>query len=288
MSAPRSLRQPGPASAERVTSHDGEVVALDFILEPGLTLNEAIARPMRKAGIAGGTVELEGGAFGPPFAYVMPALSVEARFAAYYSPSFHPSGSSPLERGNATFGEKGGLPFVHCHAIWHEPERGRRCGHILPHDTIVSQAIRARAWGLRNVALRVQPDAETNFALFTPVPLEEAPPVAEARRGACVKLQPNQDVIEGLEEVCRRHGFFQAAVRGSVGSLVGADFADGRHVPSIASELLVLKGLVDREGGTEIDVAMVDVDGAIHEGRLARGRNPTCITFELFVEERRA
>lgn len=67
MSAPpRSLRQPGPASAERVTSHDGEVVALDFILEPGLTLNEAIARPMRKAGIAGGTAELEGGAFGPP------------------------------------------------------------------------------------------------------------------------------------------------------------------------------------------------------------------------------
>ncbi|WGF89096.1 PCC domain-containing protein [Marinivivus vitaminiproducens] len=282
----RSLRQPGPPNPERVTSHAGEVVEIAFTLEPGLTINDAIARPMQAAGIAGGTVEIEGGALGP-FAYVMPALSVDARFAAYYSASFHPTDPVPVERGNVTFGEKDGLPFIHCHAIWQESERGRRCGHVMPHETVVAEPIRARAWGLRNVAMRVIPDAETNFALFTPVLLEEAAPVPGGRRGACVKIQPNRDVSEGLEEACRRHGFARAVVRGSIGSLVGADFTDGRHVPSIASELLVLNGLIDAEGGSTLDVAMVDVDGAIHEGRLVHGRNPACITFELFIEEHR-
>ena len=34
---------------------------LDFRLEPGLTINEAITRPLLQAGIAGAVVEIEGG-----------------------------------------------------------------------------------------------------------------------------------------------------------------------------------------------------------------------------------
>src|SRR5690349_13631103 len=68
----RRLAQPGPALEPRVESLAARTLALDLTLEPGLSLLEAVARPLRRAGFASAVLELRGGGFGP-FAYVLPA-----------------------------------------------------------------------------------------------------------------------------------------------------------------------------------------------------------------------
>jgi len=51
-----------------------------------------------------------------------------------------------------------------------------------------------------------------------------------------------------------------------------------------ATEVLVRGGEV-RDGVAAIDMVVVDMRGQVHEGRLERGENPVCITFDLVLEE---
>lgn len=74
-----------------------------------------------------------------------------------------------------------------------------------------------------------------------------------------------------------------AIVRGSLGSLIGAHFADGSKVVDHATEVLVLSGHV-HSGEAALNMLVVDMAGHVHEGRLIRGDNPVCITFELVLE----
>lgn len=278
---PRRLRQPGPARPERWLAAAGALQELAFTLEPGLTINAALTGPLRRAGITGATVELEGGALGP-FTYVMPGLSTDPRHAAFYSAPYRPEGRTAFERGVATVGERDGAPFIHCHATWQEPG-GRRAGHVMPLDTIVREPIRAHAYGTAEAAFGVLPDAETNFPLFTPVPSGRT---ARGRQILLLKVQPNEPLDGAIVAACRAHGLASASVHG-IGSLVGARFADGRDAPSIATELFLTEGRVcvgaDRQE-VALAITLVDVDGVIHEGPLAPG-NPVCITCELSVVE---
>ena len=43
-----------------------------------------------------------------------------------------------------------------------------------------------------------------------------------------------------------------------------------------------------RDGIATLDVMSVDMMGRVHEGRLARGENPVCITFDLVLVRRDA
>ena len=72
-------------------------------------------------------------------------------------------------------------------------------------------------------------------------------------------------------------------MRGSLGSLIGARFADGSQVNDHANEVLVRSGHL-HEGIAVLDMLVVDMAGHVHEGRLIRGDNPVCITFELVLE----
>ena len=287
---PRRLVQPGPALLPRVASLPGHARPLAFTLQPGLTLQEAVIRPLRDADIVSAAVELEGGALAP-FAYVLPAPSPDATHAAWYSATHAPRGGARLERACALLGLRDGLPALHCHAVWTEAEDGaRRAGHVLPERSIVAAPIAARAWGLSGLAFQAMTDAETNFTLFHPVargPVALPPPAAV--RIAALRIRPNEDVTKAIEAVCRRHGFARAVLRGGLGSLVGARFADGRAaVEDPATELLVAAGVVAPDAAGEprgeIAVALVDMRGRLHEGRLARGLNPVCITFEAVLE----
>lgn len=279
----RRLKQPGPARPERWIAAPGAAQELAFTLEPGLSINEAIARPLLAAGIKGATVELGGGSLGP-FTYVMPALSADPRYAAFYSESHVPPGCTEFERGVATFGSREGASFIHCHGVWREADGARRGGHVMPLDTIVSEPIRARAFGTADAAFEVLPDAETNFSLFTPVPAGRA---GEERRLLLLKVQPNEPLDGAILAACRAHNIRSARIHG-IGSIIGAGFADGRYAPSIATELFLSDGKVrtqsDGTGEAEIEITLVDVDGEIHEGRLAPG-NPVCITCELCLVE---
>lgn len=278
MTQPR-LIQPGPALHPRVTSLAARAMPLDFTLEPGLSLLEAVARPLRAAGFASAAVELQGGGFGP-FAYVLPAHAPDAVHAAWYSATHAPAAGARLERGNVTFGLREGAPWLHCHAIWQE-EAGRRAGHVLPEETFVSAPIAARAWGLAGAGFVVGPDAETNFTLFQPAPM---PGPAGGRRALVLRVRPNEDLVAALETACRAHGMARAVLRGGVGSLVSPRFVEGTGTEDIATELLVTGGGVTEAGGT-ISVALADMQGRVHAGTVPRGANAVCITCELVLEE---
>ena len=286
----RQVTQPGPAAAERIDSIASTAVPLSFTLEPGLTLREAIAGPLLAAGIVSASVRLDNVQLAP-FHYVRPALSATPDHAAYYSEQF----SSPavrMVRANATFGSKDGAPFVHCHAWWEDAAGNCEGGHVLTDLSLIAAPVAAMAWGSRDVAMQVDYDPETNFSLFHPLACA-APATATAvekqRRSAVARIRPNQDLSHALEEICARHGFDHAVIRGSLGSIVGAVFDDGRIIPERATEILVENGRVDIDAAgtlmTTLDIFLIDIHGAVHRGRLARGCNPVLICFELVLEE---
>jgi hypothetical protein len=96
-------------------------------------------------------------------------------------------------------------------------------------------------------------------------------------------VKPNQDILTAIETIGRTHGFADAQVVGSLGSLIGARFADGGRVSGIATEVLVRHGSIQR-GRAALDVLVVDMTGAVHEGWLQHGHNPVCITFDLVLQ----
>ena len=280
--AERRLRQPGPKAAEPFESFVGSKRRLDFVIEPGLTLIEAIARPMGAANIVAASLVLEGGGFAP-FQYLMPALSTDGFHAAWYSDPHRPEGEVALEVGNATFGDRDGVPFIHCHAIWTESDGRRRAGHVLPHEAVISAPIRVTAWGVDGVRMISEPDAETGFTLFHPAADVRAKSNEEPRM-VMARVRPNVDVTEAIDAICRKHGIAKATLRGSIGSLIGARYRDGNSVDDIATEVLVTQGSVSARG-TKLEIVMVDTGGSITQGELLRGENPVCITFELCLEE---
>ncbi|WP_244642864.1 PCC domain-containing protein [Phyllobacterium sp. 628] len=281
----RRLQQPGPATAERFESFAGTGRLLSFDLQPGLSINDAIAGPLVAANIRAAALVIEGGAF-QPFHYLMPALSKDDLHAAWYSDTFSPPGETKLERGNVTFGERDGAPFIHCHATWIEPD-GKRCaGHILPHETMVSQPVRATAWGVEDIRMISEPDAETAFTIFHPVPLDKTSGDATGPRTIIARVRPNEDIITALEAICRKHGLAGAHLRGGVGSLIGARYTNGSRVGDIATEVFITGGFVSANSSrTQLEITMVDTKGGITNGALLRGENPVCITFELCLEE---
>jgi predicted DNA-binding protein with PD1-like motif len=248
-------------------------------------MNDAIARPLQAAGVTAASLVLTGGAFNP-FHYLMPALATDGHHAAWYSDIFSPVGETRLENGNVTFGERDGASFIHCHAIWTEQDGKRGAGHILPHETIISRPIHAIAWGVEEVRMVSEPDEETAFTLFHPVPLKTTIAANNGPRTVIARVCPNEDIILALEAICRKHDFAAAKLRGGIGSLIGARYGDGSKVDDIATEVFVTRGFVTcHSTGTRVEIVMVDTQGNVTRGELLRGENPVCITFELCLEE---
>jgi predicted DNA-binding protein with PD1-like motif len=275
----RRLIQPGPVHPERIESCEGRSRRLEFSLQPGLTLNEALTRPLVDAGMTCAALVFQGGALGP-FSYVMPGPPTDDAHVAYFSAPRAPPGETVVEIANATFGWRDGAPFVHCHGAWIEEGTHRRGGHMLPHETLVSRATTVHAWALSDVVIRAEPDAETNFTLFGP---GAGQPALDGDRTIVARVRPNQDITVAIERIASRHHMHSAIVRGSLGSLIGAHFTDGARVEDHATEVLVQSGHV-HNGEAVMDMLVVDMDGHVRQGRLVRGDNPVCITFELVLE----
>ena len=143
------------------------------------------------------------------------------------------------------------------------------------------------AYGLDGAVFTAEYDRETNFKLFGPVPA--APTGAKTTsRAFAIRLRPNQNFAGALEAFCAERGIANARLRGGVGSIIGARFADGRAAEPFATEMAVRAGMVasDAKGAPEADleVALVDHLGGLAEGRLARGDNPVLMTMELVLE----
>ena len=186
-----------------------------------------------------------------------------------------------------TLGERGGAPFFHCHALWTEADGRAGGGHVLPEETLVAEQFQVEAFGIDGAVFTAEPDPETNFKLFGPVP-SAAGGAKTTRRAFALRLRPNQDFAGALEAFCRERGIVSAKLHGGVGSIIGARFSDGRNVEPFATELTVKSGRIGlgASGRLEavLDVALVDYTGGLAEGRLIRADNPVLMTMELVLE----
>jgi predicted DNA-binding protein with PD1-like motif len=282
----RSIKQPGRPAPERIQWAEARGRAFSFTLEAGLPLLEAARRGFATAGFAGGVLNMNSGALGP-FAYVMPALSRTGENAAFYSDTFRPAGVTRLRMGAMTLGQRDGAAFFHCHALWTEAEGRAGGGHILPEETIVAEPFEVEAFGIDGAVFTAEPDPETKFKLFGPVP-RAATGAETTSRAYALRLRPNQDFAGALEAFCREQGIARAKLHGGVGSIIGARFADGRIVEPFATEMAVRSGVIvageDVALQATLDVALVDYLGGIAVGRLTRGDNPVLMTMELVIE----
>jgi predicted DNA-binding protein with PD1-like motif len=282
----RSIAQPGRPAPERIQWAEARGRAFSFTLEAGLPLLEAARRGFAAEGFAGGVLNINGGALGP-FAYVMPALSKTGENAAFYSDTFQPAGVTRLKLATMTLGQRDGAPFFHCHALWTEADGRAGGGHILPEETVVAEPFAVDAFGLDGAVFAAEPDPETNFKLFGPIP-SAAARARTTSRAYALRLRPNQDFAGALEAFCRERGIMSAKLHGGVGSIIGARFVDGRIVEPFATEMAVRSGVIvsDQDGALQatLDVALVDYLGGIAVGRLLRGDNPVLMTMELVLE----
>jgi predicted DNA-binding protein with PD1-like motif len=281
----RRIHHSGPVASERIAAVAGSAVPLRFVLEPGLSVDEAVASGMKASGCSGGFVAFEGGRC-EPFRYVMPAASSDPRYAAWYSETFEPLGPVTIRRACAIVGVRDGKSFLHCHGIWDTSE-GLRMGHMLAPATTVAEPIEVTGIGFRDATFEARTDPETNFTLFEPAQSAGANPTTAGFRMLLAKVRPNEDISLAIEEICSRHGIETAKVHG-IGSLNGVRFVDGTQVDSYATEVLIRDCIVKSAGSqleAQLVIDVVDMDGAIFSGELVRGDNPVCITFEIVVEE---
>jgi hypothetical protein len=260
--------QPGPVHPERIESFEGRSLRLEFPLQLGLSLNDAlrIRSTVPACGVRHWCSKC--GALGPSSS-VMPGPPTDDVPMAYISAPLSPPGETMVEIANATYGWRDGEPFVHCHGAGIEEGTHRRGGHILPHETIVATTTVVHTWAQSDIAIETDPDPETNFTLFHPVPAGAA---TDDDRTIVARIRPD----EAIEAIARRHHAPAAIVRGSVGSLIGARFADGSEVTDHATEVLVV-----HEGLGALDMRWSTWQA--RWGGLIHGDNPVCITLVAYL-----
>lgn len=289
----RRIDHPGTPAQERIHSAICQGQLFETTLEPGHSLIDSMAIAMRRLGVSSAAMKLSGGAF-DCFAYCMPALSKTSDHAVYFSETFRVQGQVSLETASVTYGVRDGKPWLHCHAVWREPDGRRHCGHLLPDQVQVIREISATGSAVHGAEFVVTPDAETNFSLFVPritpnhYATSHAQTSVKTSSSYIVRLSPNIDVCYALETFCAEKGISSAVIQGGVGSTVGAVFDDGRTVEPFVTELLIRAGEIraDSTGrpNARIEITMVDYKGTVSEGVLARGQNPVLVTFELVVQ----
>jgi hypothetical protein len=239
---------------------------LDLRLEGGRLLLDAVAKAFAAAGYRSGYVRLADAVLNP-LVYVIPADAPDDTHAAWYSDTFHPDGPVTVTEAGLFLGIRDGAPFFHCHGLW-QTDQGLRMGHALPGETWLAQDVTVSGWGITGAIFDALPDAETNFTLFTPTAFGPvAPPNA-----TLTAIRPNEDFCQTLDRIAAG-----ARVDG-IGSLIGCWFDDGREVSAQPTEILIT-----RATGGEVEIALVDRAGDIHQGRPRAGANPVFVTFELLI-----
>ena len=284
----RRIVHPGPITPERFRAIGCHVHPIALAASPGLSVNEAIGEAFAQLGFEGGYVRLKNVPM-KRLHYVMPAAAPDDTHAAWYSQTFSMPDGIILDAG-LHMGRRDGKPFLHCHGSWRSADGIVSMGHLLPFESEFAGETPLEALALDGAILDVQKDEETNFPLFTPVARPRSR-VASGLRALLCTVRPNTDICEAIETAAAQFGLREAEVDG-IGSLIGADYEDGASLTAYASEILIRDGRighssVGRDQAT-LDISMVDLTKHISGGRLVRGKNPVCVTFELLMTERQA
>ena len=107
----------------------------------------------------------------------------------------------------------------------------------------------------------------------------------------------NDDLVTGMEDICREHQITQGVVKGGLGSLfkssleIMTDEGVPRsiHVEGFAVEILSMHGHVrsDRAGEAAVELFGIVANnaGEVFAGRFIKGGSPVCITIEVMIQE---
>ncbi len=169
MPRPRTLVHPGEFNPVRIQHrHCRAARHFRLLLEPGLSLFDAMVRPLARLGVESASTTLLGGFFERLlYCVAQPDPSGQA-VIAYSVP--RDAGRSTLVFGNATLGKGGqGEPLVHCHAAVCCEDGRVRGGHVVTTESRVGPVpIPVLVTALEGFELRVAFDPETNIPLIQP------------------------------------------------------------------------------------------------------------------------
>ncbi|MGE4371994.1 MAG: DUF296 domain-containing protein [Xanthobacter sp.] len=272
---------PGPAAPDRIQTLRTGLVPVRGQLQMGETLTDGLHRLFQAAGCRGGLARLEGGACAP-FHFVGPAFSTDAEHAAWYSETRTPPGGASIVAASAVVGWRDGQAFVHCHGLWEAEGDLPPMGHMLTSECVVSAPITVTGFGSPTASFECQPDAETNFMLYTPTGTPH--PDESAGFGLLLRIRPHEDFSRAIETACAAHGIAHADIIG-LGSIIRPDFEDAPRITCPITEVMVEKGVVE-QGHAHIRMTAVDVHGTVRTGMLRSGGNPVCVTAELLLVAR--
>ncbi|GAB3713579.1 PCC domain-containing protein [Nocardiopsis nanhaiensis] len=289
-----ALDHPGPRAADRLTSVSAHTFARRVRLPAGKRLLDALAEVVDAVGCTSAQAEIMGGTL-DRVSYSTPDAAASSSSAVGFSPVKEAVAPAQLVTASATLGHREGRRFMHCHAAWLDSEGELHAGHLWPETTVGAVPVHAVVHLLPGVDLVSEEDPETGMPVFTPRTGTHHSVVGSAdptARAVLSRVRPGEEITGAVEEVCRRHGFDLAVVHASLGSLIGADLhrRDGLvYVDGPATEVVNATGTLRATdcGGFdgELSTVLVDRHGAVHAGRLARGRNLVAVTFELLVTE---
>jgi hypothetical protein len=138
------------------------------MLQPGLSLFDALIAPLQAMGIRNASTTLLGGIFNRLYYCLAPPDPSGKSVVAYTAPI--DGGQAFMIFGNATLGKSAqGTPLVHCHAAIRTAAGLVKGGHILASQSIVGPApIAVLVTSLDDFELRVCYDPETNLSLLQP------------------------------------------------------------------------------------------------------------------------
>lgn len=279
----RKVIHPGPVSSEKVISKEGPLSIVEIPLKKGSKLIDAVSQVLEPMGIRGAGIRFEGLKLAP-VNYVMPTYSSDDQHAAYYSETYTVPEGIHIDYANATYGIRENIPSMHFHGLWKDGEI-QKGGHILPAQSMVAEDAVAIAFYTESVEINSVYDPETNFTIYDPLQRNAAG--QGGRKCIVATVKANEDLLETIAAICKKHDVSDATLWTAIGSTVGGDFQDGNVIEEIPTELIALDGKVWTDAAGEIQVdfytALIDAAGTIHFGKLRRGENPVLILFELVI-----
>lgn len=271
-----AMVHPGPVNPQRIHAVPVRALDLDIHLDAGQQVEAAICAAVAAAGCDGAWVDMAG-LQADPFAFVMPAKSIDGRRVAWYSETYAPAGETRVDMGGMSVGHHGDKSFTHCHGIWTSAD-GTTLGHMLAPVCTVSRPVTLKAIGFQGGGFARLPDDETGFDLFRACPMGSP---AQATNGVVMSLRPNTDLCAAIAQTARENGITDAKIYG-LGSLNGAEFQDAPPMHSAITEFIISGGELV-EGQARITLSAVDIQKHIYSGTVARGDAPVSITAEIIL-----
>lgn len=285
--APHNMVHPGPVADRRIAWAGSPLIeATGRVDGKGRSLVDLIAGFAGEHGVSCGTGRISDCTLSATrFTTGGPARDGKAANYTF----IRDLGAGHLPWGTFSFGRTpDGAPFVHCHAMIETADQNAPVGgHLFPADCMTQGDMTIELLGLPDIDLVQMPDAETLHSVFE---IEAGGHGTGAGADALfVRIRPNEDVTMAVESACRDAGMRDADFAPSLGSLnapvlTGQD-GKNRALSSVGMEVLAFGGAV-RGGVATLDVIAVDEAGTPHEGRLARGLAPVCVTAEIVLVRR--